>query len=197
MRRRRDKGSLSGAWRTSKVVGTVGPAGRSEDLVFWPGEARRWTLRLVVELILGFRLWQAPGRSAGGWERMAEGPRGRGVVFTCGRYFLWEQIRLGEGKCSVPGECRGARKMTPHTSAPTPTTTTNVHTQTGHLYTSCFIFLTCLLRWYSTRCIKVFPTIVIYLLPCMICVWLIVSCCFHLHLIAFLPVSSCSSSLIF
>lgn len=112
-------------------------------------------------------------------------PRGRGVVFTCGRYFLWEQIRLGEGKCSVPGECRGARKMTPHTSAPTPTTTTNAHTQTGRLYTSCFIFLTCLPRWYSTRCGKMFPTIKIYLLPCMVGVWLIVSCCFHLHLIVF------------
>lgn len=54
------------------------------------------------------------GAAESGW------PRGRGVVFTCGRYFLWELIRLGEGKCSVPGECRGACKMTPCTRKMTP-----------------------------------------------------------------------------
>ncbi|KAK1904095.1 Protein Smg like, partial [Dissostichus eleginoides] len=63
------------------------------------GDAQSWVLRPVVELILGFRQRQAPGRGQGllrGW------PRGRRVVFTCSRYFLWELIRLGEGKCSVP-----------------------------------------------------------------------------------------------
>lgn len=68
----------------------------------------------MVELILGFRPRQAPGQGLlrvgqSGW------PRGRRVVFTCSRYFLWELIRLREGKCSVPGECRGACKMTPYT----------------------------------------------------------------------------------
>lgn len=71
------------------------------------------------------------GTAESGW------PGGRGVVFTCGRYFLWEVIRLGEGKCSVPGECRGARKMTPRTRdmtppplPPPPPTHTLTHTHT-------------------------------------------------------------------
>lgn len=81
------------------------------------GEARSWVLRLVVELIQGFRRRQAPGQGLlrvgqSGWLR------GQRVVFTCSRYFLWELIRLREGKCSVPGERRGARKMTPYTIFP-------------------------------------------------------------------------------
>lgn len=73
-------------------------------------------------LILGFRLRQAPGQRRRDTERERERgwPRGQRVVFTCGRYFLQELIRLGEGKCSVPGECRGARKMTPNTTPPAP-----------------------------------------------------------------------------
>lgn len=58
------------------------------------------------------RLGLGPG--LGGW------PRGRGVVFTCGRYFLWELIRPTEGKCCVPGECRGSCKTTPNTTNPKP-----------------------------------------------------------------------------
>lgn len=79
-------------------------------------EAWRWVLGFGDWLILGFRPRQAPGQR----QRESGWPRGRRVVFTCGRYFLQELIRLGEGKCSVPGECRGARKMTPNTTPPPP-----------------------------------------------------------------------------
>lgn len=72
-------------------------------------EGLNWLLVAVVGIILGFRLRQASGQGrrplrAGqsGWQT------GRRVVFTCSRYFLWELIRLREGKCSVPGECRVA-----------------------------------------------------------------------------------------
>lgn len=82
-------------------------------------------------LIPGF----CPGpNQLGGRGQLESGwPGGRRVMFTCGRYFLWEVIRLGEGKCSVPGECRGARKMTPRTRKMTPPLSlppTHIHTHT-------------------------------------------------------------------
>lgn len=82
----------------------------------------------AVRLIHGFRTRRSTGLGRGppragpsGWQR------GRRVVFTCSRYFLRELIRLWEGKCSVPGECRGPQNDTmcntlpPRFQAPPPT----------------------------------------------------------------------------
>lgn len=125
-----DRSFLTGEWRATSR--RDGARARGFRQVLGLTQGQEIVASVGMGLICGFRPRQAPGQGQelgqSGWLR------GRRVVFTCSRYFLWELIRLREGKCSVPGECRGARKMTPYTTIPNPhsvsSTPTHTHTQT-------------------------------------------------------------------
>lgn len=142
----RDEIFLIQPWRTTSMMVRVSGGGGgeffdlSEEQVGVQMWRLKWVLGAAVKLIRGFRQRRSTGPGRGppragqsGWQR------GRGVVFTCSRYFLWELIRLWEGKCSVPGECRGPQNdtLTPSISGPTS------NSQTGNHFAS---HLTCLFK---------------------------------------------------